>query len=72
MEKFIYDLSVPGRRGVDLPASDGPEAPMPAELCVPWSPSDPDRARYDERGGLPDRRLPDEVKASRFCRGKKQ
>ncbi len=31
MEKFIYDLSVPGRRGVDMPNSDVPETALPQE-----------------------------------------
>ena len=31
MEKFIYDLSVAGRRGVDMPDADVPETPLPAE-----------------------------------------
>ena len=32
MEPLIYDLSSPGRSGVNLPAPDVPETPMPAEL----------------------------------------
>jgi glycine dehydrogenase subunit 2 len=28
----VYELSVPGRHGVDLPAPDVPQAPLPAEL----------------------------------------
>ncbi|RME83352.1 MAG: glycine dehydrogenase subunit 2 [Caldilineae bacterium] len=32
MEQFIYDLSQPGRRGVDLPDPDVPETPIPQDL----------------------------------------
>ena len=40
MEKFIYDLSVPGRRGVDMPEADVPLTPLPTdylrkELALP-------------------------------------
>lgn len=31
-DALIYDLSVPGRRGVNLPNCDVPESPLPAEL----------------------------------------
>ena len=31
MEALIYDLSVPGRRGVDMPEADVPETPIPAD-----------------------------------------
>lgn len=32
LEPLIYDLGAPGRIGVNLPAPDVPESPMPAEL----------------------------------------
>jgi len=31
-DAYIYDLSRPGRKGVDLPAADVPETPIPAEF----------------------------------------
>ena len=31
-EATLYELSVPGRQAIDLPASDVPESELPAEL----------------------------------------
>ena len=33
VEPLIFELSKPGRRGVDFPAPDVPETPLPAELA---------------------------------------